>query len=421
MKLTEELLRAIEESGYTEPTPIQAQAIPLILEGHDLFAGSETGSGKTAGYALPLLHHLKPKGKLLERRQPRGLVLVPTRELAVQVGDKIKAYGKYLPLKSAVIFGGVSLSAQAKTVQSGVDIIIATPGRLLDLVSRRAINLSKVTFLVLDEADRMLDMGFINDIKKILSMLPQERQSLLFSATFSDQIKKLAANFLNSPKTIQTAQQNSAAELISQQIHPVDSSRKHELLSHLISSQNWKQVLVFTRTKHGANRLSQQLADDGITSEAIHGNKSQVARMKALAAFKNNRVRVLVATDVAARGIDIANLPHVVNFDLPNSPEDYIHRIGRTGRAGKEGVALSLVCVDERKLLFGIERLLNRKIPSSVIPGFEVDPRIKPKPIFNRGGGFRGGFRERSKGGSRGRSKSGSGGGFRGDRGRGRS
>jgi ATP-dependent RNA helicase RhlE len=292
------------------------------------------------------------------------------------------------------------------------------PGRLLDHVSQKKINLSKIQFLVLDEADRMLDMGFIHDIRKILGLTPENRQSLLFSATFSDEIKRLASSFLKSPKTIEAAQHNTPGELISQIVHPVDGPRKRELLAHLISSQNWKQVLVFTRTKHGANRLAEQLEDDGITSEAIHGNKSQAARSKALAAFKQNRVRVLVATDVAARGLDIADLPHVVNFDLPNSPEDYVHRIGRTGRAGKEGTALSLVCVDERKLLYAIERLLNKKIPSEPIPGFEVNPAIKPKPIFNRRGGGGGGFRRgggggfRREGGSSER-REGGGGGFR--------
>ena len=421
MNLSDELLRVIQEAGYNTPTSIQEKVIPLILEGHDLFAGSQTGTGKTAGYALPLLHRLSGGPKQHgPRNLPRALILVPTRELAVQVGEKIRSYGKYLHLKTAIIYGGVSISAQVRTLQGGVDIVIATPGRLLDHVSQKKINLSKIQFLVLDEADRMLDMGFIHDIRKILGLTPENRQSLLFSATFSDEIKRLASSFLKSPKTIEAAQHNTPGELISQIVHPVDGPRKRELLAHLISSQNWKQVLVFTRKKHGANRLAEQLEDDGITSEAIHGNKSQAARSKALAAFKQNRVRVLVATDVAARGLDIADLPHVVNFDLPNSPEDYVHRIGRTGRAGKEGTALSLVCVDERKLLYAIERLLNKKIPSEPIPGFEVNPAIKPKPIFNRrGGGGGGGFRRggggggfRRQGGSNER-REGGGGGFR--------
>jgi ATP-dependent RNA helicase RhlE len=381
--LLNDLLKAIDEEGYSKPTPIQEQAIPLILEGSDLMAGSQTGTGKTAGFTLPLLQLLMASSK--HPGPVRALILTPTRELAAQVGENVKTYGKYLPLKSTVIFGGVSMEAQIKSLRGGVDIVIATPGRLLDHVSQRTIDLSQVEILVLDEADRMLDMGFIHDIRKVLALLPKKRQNLLFSATFSQEIKNLASGLLNSPKTIEAARHNTPAELVSQIIYPVDSKRKRALLSHLISSQNWKQVLVFTRTKHGANRLSAALAADGITAAAIHGNKSQSARTRALADFKQNTIRVLVATDIAARGLDIDQLPHVVNFELPNVPEDYVHRIGRTGRAGNEGEAISLVCIDEHKLLRDIESLLKRKIPNATVPGYEPDPSIKAEPIPNGG------------------------------------
>ncbi len=381
--LLPELLLAIEEKGYTVPTPIQAQAIPMILEGGDLLAGSQTGTGKTAGFTLPLLQNLMKRNKQPTLCGVRALILTPTRELALQVEESVKTYGKHLPLKSTVIFGGVNINSQINRVRRGVDIVVATPGRLLDLVSQRAIDLSQVEILVLDEADRMLDMGFIHDIKRVLALLPKKRQNLLFSATFSNEIKKLADGLLNAPRMIEVARRNATAEGVSQTIHPVDSKRKRELLSYLITSESWKQVLVFTRTKHAANRLSLQLETDGISSAAIHGNKSQGARTKALADFKQGSVRVLVATDIAARGIDIDQLPYVVNFDLPNVPEDYVHRIGRTGRAGNNGKAVSLVCIDEHKLLQDIERLLRREIPQIVIPDYKPDPTIKAQPIIN--------------------------------------
>jgi len=379
--LLPELVRAVEEMGYDEPTPIQSQTIPLVLEGADLLAAAQTGTGKTAGFGLPLLQNLIKKNK--PRGVVRCLILTPTRELASQVGESIRALGKYLPLTSIDIFGGVNINKQINRLRKGVDIVIATPGRLLDLWSQKAVDLSQVEILVLDEADRMLDMGFIHDIRKILSLLAKKRQNLLFSATFSDTIKKLAGNFLNNPKTVQVAAQNSAAVSVTQTIHPVDSARKHPLLSFLISSKQWRQVLVFVRTKHGANRLAEKLSNDGIQAAAIHGNKSQGARTKALDDFKKGLVRVLVATDIAARGLDIEQLPHVVNFDLPQVPEDYVHRIGRTGRAGYSGDAVSLVCIDEHELLQGIERLLKTRITREIIPNYEPNPSIKAQPIVN--------------------------------------
>ena len=389
--LSAELLRAVSEKGYTQATPIQMQAIPVILEGRDILAGAQTGTGKTAGFTLPLLQRLNatPHGA---RRAVRALILTPTRELAAQVEESVRTYGKYVPLKSTVVYGGVGIHPQIDTLRRGVDILVATPGRLLDHVGQRTVNLSRIEILVLDEADRMLDMGFIRDIRKILALLPKKRQNLLFSATFSDEIKQLADSLLNAPVLIEVARQSIAAELVSQVYHPVDRVRKRELLSHLIHSQGWKQVLIFTRTKHGANRLSDQLEDDGISSSAIHGNKSQSARTKALADFKKGEVRVLVATDIAARGLDIDQLPHVVNYELPNVPEDYVHRIGRTGRAGKEGQAVSLVCVDEHEYLRDIQRLLKRDIPKLVIEGFEPNPSIRAEPI-SHGRGQRGGGR----------------------------
>lgn len=389
--LQKELIRAIEEEGYAEATPIQIQAIPLILNGGDLLAGAQTGTGKTAGFTLPLLQLLMLNRKHQHSQIVRGLILTPTRELAAQVGESVKTYGKYLPLKTQIIFGGVNINAQIKKLQNGADILVATPGRLLDLVSQNVINLSHVEILVLDEADRMMDMGFIHDIKKILALLPKNRQNLLFSATFSKEIKDLAYGLLKSPQTIEVARHNTPTELVTQVVYPVDNKRKRELLSSLISTQKWEQVLVFTRTKHGANRLAKQLIIDGITADAIHGNKSQSARTRALGDFKNGEIRVLVATDIAARGLDIDQLPHVVNFELPNVPEDYVHRIGRTGRAGNEGCACSLVCIDEHKLLVDIERLLKRKIPQMVQQGFEPDPSIAAEPIVNgRGNQVRG-------------------------------
>ena len=385
--LRAELLRAVSEKGYSEPTPIQRQAIPIILEGKDIMGGAQTGTGKTAGFTLPLLQRLMSSGKAGKgRRAIRALVITPTRELAAQVSESIDTYGRHLPLKSTVVFGGVSINPQKQKLIRGVDILVATPGRLLDHVGQNSVNLSKVDILVLDEADRMLDMGFIRDIRKVLALLPEHKQTLLFSATFSNEIKQLANNLLKSPVLIEVARRTIAAESVTQVIHPVDKVRKRELLSYLIGSNNWQQVLVFTRTKHGANRLSKQLVSDGIVATAIHGNKSQGARTRALADFKSGKVRVLVATDIAARGLDIDQLPHVVNFELPNVAEDYIHRIGRTGRAGNEGEAMSLVCVDELKLLKDIERLVKHDIPSVQIDDFEPDPSIKPEPI-NKGRG----------------------------------
>jgi ATP-dependent RNA helicase RhlE len=382
--LSAELLRATEKQGYVEATPIQQQAIPLILEGHDLLAGAQTGTGKTAGFTLPLLQRLQnaaPQGN----KRVRALILVPTRELAAQVAESVEDYGRYLPFTSTVIFGGVSINPQISKLRRGVDIVIATPGRLLDHMERGTIRLDSVETLVLDEADRMLDMGFIRDIRKVLKVIPKNRQNLLFSATFSTEIKQLANELLNAPMEIQVTRQNTTAEQISQVVHPVDRSRKRELLSHMIGLGNWQQVLVFTRTKHLANRLSQQLEQDGISSAAIHGNKSQGARTRALADFKKGGIRVLVATDIAARGLDIEQLPHVVNFELPNVPEDYVHRIGRTGRAGLDGEAISLVCVDEKKLLADIEKLQKCSIEKVIIPGYEPDESIKAEPIKNGG------------------------------------
>ncbi len=382
--LLAELHRAVSEKGYNTPTPIQKQAIPVILDGRDLMGGAQTGTGKTAGFTLPLLQRLIETDKPRKGRRPlRALVLTPTRELAAQVAESVRDYGRYLPLRSTVVFGGVSINPQKQKLIKGVDVLVATPGRLLDHVNQRSVNLSNIDILVLDEADRMLDMGFIHDIKKVLALVPEKKQTLLFSATFSNDIKKLANGLMKSPALIEVAGQNAATETVTQVVHPVDKTRKRELLSFLIGSNNWQQVLVFNRTKHGANRLAQQLNKDGITAAAIHGNKSQGARTRALAEFKAGKTRVLVATDIAARGIDIDQLPHVVNFELPNVAEDYIHRIGRTGRAGNEGEAMSLVCVDELKLLKDIEKLIKREIPRDVIEGYEPDPTIKAQPLTN--------------------------------------
>ena len=383
--LDQDILRAVTAHGYTIPTPIQLQAIPAVLTGQDLLAGAQTGTGKTAGFTLPLLHRLLALSKQSPatpgRRPIRALILTPTRELAAQVEESVRTYGKFLPLTSGVIFGGVGINPQIKLLKTGVDTLVATPGRLLDHISQGTIDLTQIKILVLDEADRMLDMGFIRDIRKILALLPQKRQNLLFSATFSNEIKELADKLLNSPTMIEVARRNSTVEVISQKIHPVDRNGKHTLLTHLIKSLKWSQVLVFTRTKHGANKLVEQLGKAEISCMAIHGNKSQSARTKALSEFKDGSLTVLVATDIAARGIDIDQLPHVVNYDLPNVPEDYVHRIGRTGRAGAGGVAVSLVCVDELKLLADIEKFIKRKIVSEVVPGFEPDLNAKPQPI----------------------------------------
>ncbi len=383
--LSADLLRAVSEQGYNQPTPVQSQAIPVILQGRDVMAGAQTGTGKTAGFTLPLLQRLSTSKAPNGRRPVRALVLTPTRELAAQVAESIQTYGRHLPLRSTVIFGGVKINPQIDKLRRGVDIVVATPGRLLDHVSQKTVDLSQVEILVLDEADRMLDMGFIHDIRRLIALLPKNgvRQNLLFSATFSTEIKQLADRLLNNPELIEVARRNATVDQIKQTVHPVDKSRKRELLSHMIGSQNWRQVLVFTRTKHGANRLAEQLGKDGLSAAAIHGNKSQGARTRALAEFKQGKVRVLVATDIAARGLDIDQLPHVVNFELPNVPEDYVHRIGRTGRAGRDGEAISLVCVDENKLLRDIEKLLKCELPKVVLEGYQPDPRIQPEPIKN--------------------------------------
>jgi len=384
--LKAELLRAIETQGYTTPTPVQAQAIPAILKGGDILAGAQTGTGKTAAFTLPMLQRLSDANTettTKRKRVVRALVLTPTRELAAQVAESTQNYGKNLALKSTVVFGGVNIKPQIDKLRQGVDIIVATPGRLLDHATQKTVDLSQVEILVLDEADRMLDMGFINDIKKIIALIPKQRQNLLFSATYSSEIKQLAQQLLQDPTLIEVARQNTATETVSQLVHLVDRARKRELLTHIIDTGEWKQVLVFTRTKHSANRLSKQLEQSGITSAAIHGNKSQAQRTKALKSFKTNDIRVLVATDIAARGLDIDQLPHVVNFELPNVAEDYVHRIGRTGRAGNDGEAVSLVCVDELKLLSGIEKLINRDIKKEIIEGFSPDPSIKAEAIPN--------------------------------------
>lgn len=370
--LAEGLLKAVAREGYTEPTPIQAQAIPVILQGRDLLAAAQTGTGKTAAFTLPLLQHLERNAQgTAPGRKPRALVLTPTRELAAQVADSVRIYGAETAQRCAVIFGGVGINPQIDLLRRGVDIIVATPGRLLDHVSQRTVDLSHVEILVLDEADRMLDMGFIHDIKRVLTLLPKKRQNLLFSATFSADIRRLAEGLLNNPETIDIAPRNAAADTVDQRVVFVDKSRKAELLAYLISGNDWRQTLVFTRTKHGANRLAEKLIKWGISTAALHGNKSQNARTKALAALKSGEIRVLVATDIAARGIDIDALPHVVNFELPNVPEDYVHRIGRTGRAGVAGEALSLVCSEDRGDLRQIQKLLKRELPSFMVQGFE--------------------------------------------------
>ncbi|MGZ8314811.1 MAG: DEAD/DEAH box helicase [Telluria sp.] len=390
--LSDAIVRAVTEAGYTQPTPIQTQAIPAVMNGGDLLAGAQTGTGKTAGFTLPIVHRLSTDAvgaALASKTSPRSiraLILAPTRELAAQVEESVRTYGKYTSLNSTVIFGGVGINPQIKQLKTGVDILVATPGRLLDHMEQRTVDLSKVEILILDEADRMLDMGFIRDIKKVLAALPPKRQNLLFSATFSEEIKALADGLLNKPAMIEVARRNSTVEVIAQKIHPVDRDKKHPMLAHLIKSNNWTQVLVFTRTKHGANKLVEQLGADGIGAMAIHGNKSQTARTKALSEFKTGDLQVLVATDIAARGIDIDQLPHVVNYDLPNIPEDYVHRIGRTGRAGATGEAVSLVCVDEHDMLKDIEKLIKQTLPRQVIEGFEPDMNARAQPIQLRSG-----------------------------------
>ncbi len=392
--LAEPLLRAVRDQGYDIPTPIQAQAIPAVLKGGDLLAGAQTGTGKTAGFTLPLLHRLAASKAMVQdhaaqtgplrgpRKTPiRALILTPTRELAAQVEESVRTYGKYLPLTSMVMFGGVGMQPQVDRLRRGVDILVATPGRLLDHHQQGTLDLKQVEIFVLDEADRMLDMGFIHDIKKVLALLPVKKQSLLFSATFSDEIKTLADRLLNEPALIEVARRNSTHENIAQKLHPVGRERKKDLLAHLIKQGDWHQVLVFTRMKHGANRLTDFLNDSGISAMAIHGNKSQTARTKALADFKKGELQVLVATDIAARGIDIDQLPHVVNFEMPNVPEDYVHRIGRTGRAGAQGEAISLVCLDEEIFVKDIERLIKRSIPREEVAGFEAPASERAEPI----------------------------------------
>ncbi len=393
--LNADLVKAVAAKGYRTPTAIQSQSIPAILAGRDLLGGSQTGTGKTAAFTLPMLQRLAANPA--RSRSPRGLVLTPTRELAAQVGESVTTYGKGLQLSSAVIFGGVGIHPQIDRLRRGVDILVATPGRLLDHVEQGTLDLSKVEIFVLDEADRMLDMGFIHAIRKVLKLLPARRQNLLFSATYSSEIKELAEGILRDPALVEVARRSSAAETVTQVIHPVAKSEKKTLLAKLIKDGDWRQVLVFTRTKHGANRLAEQLGKDGIPAAAIHGNKSQSARTKALDDFKGNRIRVLVATDVASRGIDIRLLPHVVNYELPNVPEDYVHRIGRTGRAGEEGCACSLVSADERGLLGDIEKVLKRSIPVVNIEGYAMhapdgleDARNTSRGQQNRGQQSRG-------------------------------
>ncbi len=382
--LAEPLLRAVHEAGYTTPTPIQAQAIPAVLSGGDVMGGAQTGTGKTAGFVLPLLQRLMDKPAVRDARGKlpiRALILTPTRELAAQVEESVRTYGKHSKLTSMVMFGGVGMQPQIDKLRRGVDILVATPGRLLDHHGQRTLDLSHVEIFVLDEADRMLDMGFLPDIKKVLAVVPAKKQSLLFSATFSDEIKALADRLLNAPVLIEVARRNQTADLVAQKVHPVGREMKKDLLTHLVKDNDWHQVLVFTRMKHGANRLVEHLLKQGINAMAIHGNKSQTARTKALADFKKGELQVLVATDIAARGIDIDQLPHVVNFEMPNVPEDYVHRIGRTGRAGSPGEAISLVSVDENGFLRDIERLIKHEIPKEIIPGFAPPSHERPEPI----------------------------------------
>lgn len=379
--LSDPLLRAIADAGYSTPSPIQAQAIPAVLEGNDVLAAAQTGTGKTAGFTLPILHRLSQK-TYSKNRPIRALILTPTRELAAQIGESVNKYGTHLHprLRSEVVFGGVKINPQISRLKGGVDILVATPGRLLDLIGQHVVKLNQVETLILDEADRMLDMGFIRDIRKIISFLPKKRQNLLFSATFSADIRKLTTGLLVNPIKIEVAARNTAAELVDQVAYLVDKTDKTKLLCHLIKEQDWRQVLVFTTTKHGANRLTEKLNKVNINAAAIHGNKSQGARTKALAGFKANQLRVLVATDVAARGIDINLLPHVINFELPRVPEDYVHRIGRTGRAGEEGEAISLVSHDEYKALQLVEKLIGKEIKREQIPGFETSKIAPPVP-----------------------------------------
>jgi len=412
MKFTElglvpEILRAITDQGYESPTPIQAQAIPVVLAGHDLMACAQTGTGKTAGFTLPILNRLAAT-PTTGKRKIRVLILTPTRELAAQVEESVRTYGAHLPFKSLVMFGGVGMNPQISALRSGIDILVATPGRLLDHAQQRNVDLSGVEVLVLDEADRMLDMGFIHDIKRVIALVPKKRQNLLFSATFSDEIRALASTFLVQPEYVESERRNTAPDLVKQYVYKVDRERKRDLLIDLIKEKGWYQVLVFTRTKWGANGLTEKLLKAGIEADAIHGNKSQNARTRALANFKSGKLHVLVATDIAARGIDINELPHVVNFELPNVAEDYVHRIGRTGRAGTEGAAVSLVCVDEIKLLHDIERLLKKQIDVVDYPDYAPDPSIRAEPILMRSSSGRNGQRSAGNrsGGNESRAKS---------------
>src|SRR5215207_11081342 len=382
--LAEPLLRAVHEQGYTDPTPIQAQAIPAVLSGGDVMGGAQTGTGKTAGFTLPLLQRLMARPSVRDARGKlpiRALILTPTRELAAQVEESVRTYGKYTKLSSMVMFGGVGMQPQIDKLRRGVDILVATPGRLLDHHAQRTLDLSQVQILVLDEADRMLDMGFIHDIKKVLALVPKQKQSLLFSATFSDEIRELANGLLKNPESIQVTPRNTTVQRITQTIHPVGRSKKKALLTHIINEHNWSQVLVFTRTKFGANNVAEHLTKNGIPAMALHGNKSQSARTQALGGFKSGEIRALVATDIAARGIDIDELPHVVNYEIPNVPEDYVHRIGRTGRAGNSGEAVSLVCLDEEGFMQEIERFTKQDIPAQVIEGFGPEAGEQAEPI----------------------------------------
>ena len=378
--LSEALLKAISKKGYTTPSPIQQKAIPPVLQGKDVLASAQTGTGKTAGFTLPLLHLLSENPK--EKYRPiRALILTPTRELAAQVYANVREYSEFLNLRSAVIFGGVNQKPQAANLRQGIDILVATPGRLLDLSNQGLLSLKRIEIFVLDEADRMLDMGFLRDIERVIKMMPEKRQNLMFSATFSPDIKKLAHGILNHPVQVEATPENTTVDAIDQKVYRVAKGLKTDLIIKLISDGNWKQVLVFTRTKHGANKLCEKMGKAGISGAAIHGNKSQGARTKALAGFKNGSVRVLVATDIAARGLDIPLLPHVINFEIPNIPEDYVHRIGRTGRAGARGEALSLVSADETTFLRAIEKLIEMKLPVEIVEGFEPDPNASTEPI----------------------------------------
>ncbi len=384
LNLAPAILKAVLEQGYTTPTPIQAQAIPAVLAGSDLLGGAQTGTGKTAAFTLPMLQRLSTEPRLTNRRgvnAVRALIMTPTRELAAQVEESVRTYGKYLDLTSMVMFGGVGMGAQIEKLRRGVDILVATPGRLLDHAGQGTLDLSQVQILVLDEADRMLDMGFIHDIKKVLALVPKQKQTLLFSATFSDEIRELTNGLLRNPVSIQVTPRNTTVQSITQTIHPVGRSKKKALLTHIINEHNWSQVLVFTRTKFGANNVAEHLSKNGIQAMALHGNKSQTARTQALQGFKNGDIRALVATDIAARGIDIDELPHVVNYEIPNVSEDYVHRIGRTGRAGNSGQAVSLVCLDEEGFMQDIERYTRQNIEKIVVPGFEAEPGEKAEPL----------------------------------------